>query len=214
MPMTVPTMLRIDETSKTLVAPTATEYVPEDAPARDELHALISGGWDAFAGEIGRPGLKAVGAAPEPSIDLLAVSEDGRVTVVTVADGPASDALGRALAAGAAVAGWDADKLGAVHEALQTAIPGDSPRLVIIGAHFDAASLATADWLVRRHGLELTAYGIQALRLGSERMMNIVATYPPAEAPEFVAAVAGAPAVPPPGAPAPAAPEGIPAPPA
>lgn len=211
--MTVPIMLRIDETSKTLVAPQATEYVPEAAPARDELLALISGGWDAFAGEIGQPALKAVGAAPEPGIDLLAMGEDGRVTVVLVADGPGADALGRALAAGAAVAGWDADKLGAMHEALQSATPGDSPRLVIVGAHFDGASLATADWLVRRHGLELNVYGIQALRFGSERMMNIVATYPAAEAPEFVAAVAGAPSLPPPRAPAPTA-ESIPAPPA
>lgn len=206
-------MLRIDETSKTLVAPQATDYVADDVPARDELHALISGGWNAFAGEIGQPELQPVGGAPEPGIDLLAVDGDGRVSVVIVADGPAAEALGRALAAGAAVAGWDADKLGAIHEALQNAMPGDSPRLVIVGAHFDAASLATADWLVRRHGLELTAYGIQALRFGSERMLNIVATFPPAEAPEFVAALAGAPSVPPPGVPAPPA-ERIPAPPA
>ena len=192
-------MLRIDESSKTLVAPQATEYVPEDAPARDELHALISGGWEAFAGEIGQPQLKAVGASPEPGIDLLAVDADGHITVVTIDDGPAAEVLGRALAAAAAVSTYDADKLGAMHELLQSATPGDSPRIVLVGAAFDDASTATADWLVRRHGLEITAYGIQALRFGSERMMNIVATFPAGESsPEFVAAVADADSVPPP----------------
>ena len=49
------TMLRIDESSKTLVAPESTEFVPDEALARDELHALITAGWDAFAAEIGQP---------------------------------------------------------------------------------------------------------------------------------------------------------------
>ncbi len=204
-------MLRIDETSKTLVAPQATEYVPEAAPARDELHALISGGWDAFAAEIGHPELTAVGAALEPGIDILAVDEAaGRVAVVIIADGSGAEALGRALSAAAAVASWHADQLGAMHQALRSATAGDSPLLVIVGAAFDDATLAAVDWLVQVHTLEIRVYSIQALRFGSERMMNVVGAYPVAPAPEFVAAVAGAPSVPPPGIPAP--PAGIPVP--
>ena len=42
-------VLRIDETSKTLVAPQAGGFVTENAPDRDELLALVTSGWDAFA---------------------------------------------------------------------------------------------------------------------------------------------------------------------
>jgi len=195
-------MLRIDESSKTLVGPEPSAPVPEDAPARDELHALISAGWDAFAAEIGQPQLTAAGAAPEPGIDLLAMDEAaGRAAVVIVADGSASDALARALAAAAAVASWDADTLGATDEALQAATPSDSPRMVIVGAHFDAAATRTAGWLVASHGMDLTAYEIQVLRQGAERMMSVVEVFPRAAVgtePGFVAAVDAAHSEPPP----------------
>ena len=46
-------MLRIDETSKTLVATQAGSFVTEDAPDRDELLALVTSGWDAYATELG-----------------------------------------------------------------------------------------------------------------------------------------------------------------
>lgn len=207
-------MLRIDEKSKTLVAPQAAEYVPEEPPGRDELHALLSAGWSAFAGEIGQPSLKAVAPVPEAGVDILAVDEAaGRIAVVVVADGDPSAALGRALAAAAAVSSWSAEQLSGLHEALQTVTPGDSPKLVVVGPEFDETAARTADWLVRRHGVEVTAFGIQALRFGSERLVNVVATFPAAApAPEFVAQVAEVPSVPPPpGAPVPV---DLPAPPA
>jgi hypothetical protein len=50
-------MLRIDESSKTLVAPQQAAFVAEAAPARDELLALVSSGWLAFSNEIGQPHL-------------------------------------------------------------------------------------------------------------------------------------------------------------
>jgi hypothetical protein len=207
-------MLRIDENSKTLVAPQATEYVPEASPGRDELHSLLSAGWDAFAGEIGQPQLKAVAPMPEDGIDILAVDEaGGRAVVVVVAEGDASEAVGRALAAAATVSSWDAEHLGGLHQALQTVTPGDSPRIIVVGPEFDEDAARTVDWLVRRHGIELTGFGVQALRFGSERMMNFVATYPAAGAAAFVAAVSGVPSVPPPPGP-PAAAVDLPAPPA
>lgn len=213
--MTMHSMLRIDENSKTLVAPQATEYVPEASPGRDELHALLSAGWSAFANEIAQPQLKAVAPVPEAGIDILAVDEAaGRAVVVIVAEGDASAAVARALGAAAAISGWDADRLGDLHQALQTVTPGDSPRMIVVGPAFDEAADRTADWLVRRHGIELTAFGIQALRFGSERMMNIVATFPaaPAGMADFVAAVQEVPSAPPPPGATPAA--DLPAPPA
>jgi hypothetical protein len=207
-------MLRIDEKSKTLVAPAASEYVPEESPGRDELHALLSAGWDAFAGEIGHPSLKAIAPMPEEGIDILAVDEAaGRGVVVIVADGDASEAVTRAIAAAATISSWDAAHLSGLHQSLQTVTPGDSPRMIVVGPSFDETATRTVDWLVRRHGLELTAYGVEALRFGNERMMNFVATFP--AAPEFVAAVAGAPSVPPPpAAPTKIATVNLPAPPA
>ena len=58
--------------------PRAPSSSPTEPPPRDELHALITAGWDAFAAEIGQTRLKAVGAAPEPGIDLLDHGRGGR----------------------------------------------------------------------------------------------------------------------------------------
>ena len=202
-------MLRIDESSKTLVAPESTEFVPDAPPARDELHALITAGWDAFAAEIGQPRLKAVGAAPEPGIDLLAVDvEAGRATVVIIGEGAGKSSTGRAMAAAASVASWDADKLGALHELLQGVTPGDSPKMLIIGPAFDAEATRLADWLTQKHGMDISAYSIETLRRGEERMMNAKPTYPAPPAPPIVATVdasQSAPPPPPPNAPAPQA---------
>lgn len=208
-------MLRIDETSKTLVAPEASAPVPEEAPARDELHALICGGWDAFAGEIDQPQLKAVGAAPEPGIDILAVDQDaGRAAVVIVADGPADEALTRGLAAAASVASWDADKLGALSESLQSVTEGDAPKIIIVGARFSAADHVTYGYLADRHRMDISAYGIEVTRHGSDRMMDIVSTFPVTAIaePDFFTQVDPSDSTPPP--PPVAPPAEIPAPPA
>src|ERR1044072_7230765 len=97
------TMLRIDESSKTLVAPEASELVPDEALSRDELHALITADSDAFAA--------AIGLSP-----LCMDVDAGRITVVVVGEGAGKSATGRALSAAAHVASWDADQLGATHE--------------------------------------------------------------------------------------------------
>ena len=196
-------MLRIDESAKTLVPPDAPELVPDEPPSRDELHALISAGWNAFAGEIGLDQVHAVAPNPAPGIDLLAVdTTDGRPVIVTVAEGEAADHLNGMLAAAATVAGWDGDRLGAMHEALRA---HPSPLLVVVGAGFDPGSVAVADYLAH-HGIEVSGYGIEVMRRGSERLLTAVATYPvpevPAE-PDFVAQVEPASSAPPPPPPAP-----------
>jgi hypothetical protein len=68
-------VLRIDETSKTLVAPPAGGLVTEVNPDRDEMLALVSSSWEAFAGELGQPSLRFVGPGPVPGLDLLAFDE-------------------------------------------------------------------------------------------------------------------------------------------
>ena len=91
------------------------------------------------------------------------------------------DRLARALTAAAAVAEWDADKLAEVNEVLSAAVPGDSPRIVMVGT-YEESSTPTLDWLVRRHGLEITCFSVNTFRFGSERLLSVRREFPPREA--------------------------------
>jgi len=43
---------------------------------------------------------------------------------------------------------------------------------VVAGA-FEASALATAAWLSRRHGLEISTYSVSVLRFGNERLLSV-----------------------------------------
>ena len=155
-------MLRIDETSKTLVAPQAGGLVTEASPDREELLALVGASWEAFAQELGFPTLRLLATEPMPGIDMLAFDpQAGRAVVVQVTGETVEWQLIRALQAAAAVAGdgrrrsWPA-----VHEALEAAVPGDSPQIVLIAGAFDPSALETAGWLSRRHGVEISTFAV------------------------------------------------------
>lgn len=167
-------MLRIDETSKTLVAPQAGGLVTEAAPDREELLALVSASWDAFAHELGMPNVRLVALEPAPGADLLAFDEnDGRAVVLHVTGDAVEWQLARALSAAAEVASWDAARLAEVSEALEAVVPGDSPRLVVLAGGFDPRALATVEWLSRRHGVEVSAFSVSVLRFGAERLLSV-----------------------------------------
>jgi hypothetical protein len=167
-------VLRIDETSKTLVAPQAGGLVSEAAPDRDELLTLISASWEAFAAELGLPHLRLVAREAAPGADLLAFDEaDGRVVVLHVTGDTVEWQVARALAAAAEVAGWDAAQLAGVSDALEAAVPGDSPRLVLVAGGYDPRAVASVEWLSKRHGVEVSAYSISVLRFGNERLLNV-----------------------------------------
>src|SRR3954452_16897022 len=117
-------LLRIDETSKTLVAPQAGGLVTEAAPERDELLALINASWEAFAAELGLPHLRLVGLEAAPGADLLAFDEaEGRAVVLHVTGETVEWQVARALSAAAEVAGWDAAQLASIDEALEAVVP-------------------------------------------------------------------------------------------
>ena len=176
-------MLRIDETSKTLVAPPAGGLVTEANPDRDEVLALVSSSWEAFAGELGQPSLRFVGQGQVPGLDLLAFDEQaGRAVVVGVSSDVAAAQLSDVLSAAAAVAGMDAAALASVHDSLQAAVPGDSPQIVLLASSFEARTLNTVDWLTRRHGLEISCYVLTVFRFGSERLLSIRREYPARDA--------------------------------
>ncbi len=172
-------MLRIDETSKTLVAPPAGGLVTEVSPDREEMLALVSSSWEAFTGELGQPSLRFVGQGQVPGLDVLAFDEQaGRAVVVGVAAEVSDEQLSHALGAAASVAAMDAASLAAVHDSLQAAVPGDSPQVVLLAAAFDARTLATVDWLTRRHGLEISCFVLSVFRFGAERLLSIRREYP------------------------------------
>jgi hypothetical protein len=168
-------VLRIDETSKTLVAPQAGGLVAEAAPDRDELLALVGSSWEAFTAELGLPHLRLVAREPAAGADLLAFDEsDGRAVVLHVTGDTVEWQLARALGAAAEVASWDAGRLAEVSDALQAVVPGDSPRLVLLAGGYDPRALATVDWLSRRHGVEVSAFSVSVLRFGAERLLSVV----------------------------------------
>jgi hypothetical protein len=165
-------LLRIDETSGTLVAPAAGGLVTENSPERDELLALAGASWSAFATELGMPSLRLVAREPAPGIDLLAFDEQaGRVVVLHVTGDIVEWQLGRALAAVAEVASWDAARLGS--HSLDAAVPGDSPRLVLVAGGYEPTALTTVEWLTRRHGVEASAFSVSVLRFGNERLLTV-----------------------------------------
>jgi hypothetical protein len=167
-------VLRIDETSKTLVAPQAGGLVTEAAPDRDELLTLMTASWEAFATELGLPHLRLVGRELAPGADLLAFDEaDGRAVVLHVTGETIEWQIARALSAAAEVAAWDAAQLESVSESLAAVVPGDSPRVVLLAGGYDPRALGTVDWLSRRHGVEISAFAISVLRFGNERLLSV-----------------------------------------
>ena len=97
-------MLRIDETSGTLVAPQASGLV-ESPPDREELLGLITSSWDAFSAELGLSGIRLLSREPVPYVDLLGFDEArNRVVVILVTGDTVEWQLGRALGAAADVA--------------------------------------------------------------------------------------------------------------
>jgi hypothetical protein len=175
-------MLRIDENSKTLVAPQQDAFVADVAPDHAELTTLLSSSWEAFAGEMGQPSLRFCAHQPAEGIDMLAFDGDtGRVVVVQIS-GSGDEQLSMALKAAAQVASWDAAKLEEVHSDLSAAVPGDSPRMVFVtGGTYDEGTIATIDWLTRRHAMEISCFSVNTFRFGAERLLSVKREFPPRE---------------------------------
>jgi hypothetical protein len=168
------TLLRIDETSGTLVAPQAGGLVTENSPERDELLALVSASWPAFAQELGMPNLRLVAQEVAPGADLLAFDEQsGRAVVLHVTGETVEWQVSRALAAAADVAAWDAAKLASVSDTLEAVVPGDSPALVLVAGGYDPRALAPVEWLARRHGVDASCFTVSVLRFGNERLLSV-----------------------------------------
>jgi hypothetical protein len=167
-------VLRIDETSGTLVAPQASGLVQESPPDREELLSLVTSSWEAFAGELGLPGVRLLAREPVPYVDLLGFDEEsGRLVVILVTGDTVEWQLGRALGAAAEVSGWDKQKLEEAHESLADVEPGESPALVLVAGGYDERALATIEWLSGKHGVPISAYTVAMVRFGGERLLSV-----------------------------------------
>jgi hypothetical protein len=167
-------VLRIDETSGTLVPPQAGGLVQETPPDREELLSLVTSSWDAFASELGIPDVKLLAREPVPYVDLLGIDEGSRrLSVVLVTGDTVEWQLGRALGAAAEVAGWDRDRLVAAHEMLDGIEPGESPALILVAGGYDERALATIEWLAGKHGVPISAYSVAMVRFGGERLLSV-----------------------------------------
>jgi hypothetical protein len=167
-------VLRIDETSGTLVAPQTAGLVQETPPDREELLALVTSSWEAFAGELGIPGVRLLAREPVPYVDLLGFDEETKRLVVILVTGDTVEwQLGRALGAAAEVSGWDRDRLDATHESLAGVEPGESPALVLVAGGYDERALATIEWLSNKHGVPISAYSVAMVRFGGERLLSV-----------------------------------------
>jgi hypothetical protein len=171
-------MLRIDETSKTLVAPQEGGFVAEAPPARDELLHLLATGWQAFAAEIDQKNVVYLAHTMDPGVDMIAFDQSGGRVVVVLVGHSGRELLGRAMLAGAVVAGWGADELSGMNKALAAAVPGESPRLILVATEWDEPTMAAVDWLDRRHNMELKAFKVGMMRFGAEKLLTVDAAVP------------------------------------
>ena len=173
-------MLRIDETSKTLVAPPAGGLVTEVSPDRDEMLALVSSSWEAFAGELGQPSLRFVGQGQVPGLDLLAFDEQaGRAVVVGVASEVADAQLTHALSAAAVGRRrWTPPRSPPSTSRCRPPSPATRRRSCCSRPRSTPSTLATVDWLTRRHGLEISCFVLSVFRFGAERLLSIRREYP------------------------------------
>jgi len=166
-------VLRIDETSGTLVAPQASGLT-ESPPDREELLGLITSSWDAFSAELGLSGIRLLSREPVPYVDLLGFDETrNRIVVILVTGDTVEWQLGRALGAAADVAAWDAERLASVDAGLEDAATTESPALVLVAGGYDPRALATIDWLASRHDVPVFAYTVAMVRFGNERLLSV-----------------------------------------
>ena len=71
------------------------------------------------------------------------------------------------------MAGWDAATLSGMGEARGAAVPGESPRLILIAPEWDDPTIAAVEWLDRKHNLEIKAHRIGMVRFGAERLLTV-----------------------------------------
>ena len=190
-------MLRIDETTGKLVAASDGSLVEEGLLERADVQEMFARSWDAFTAELGFRNLRFIGKEIHPHdaianrLDILAFDEDvGRPVVIELKRGSNKLHLLQGLSYAAMLWAWDPNRLRRLLpddadpnliNSIDNMEQGVSPAVVLIAEAFEAEVIYTADWLHRKHGIDIYCFTLSVHRFGSARWVRLQLDYPQRE---------------------------------
>jgi hypothetical protein len=194
-------MLRIDEATGRLVTPEEGTLKGEGLLERSDVQEMFARSWDGFTAELGFRSLRFVGTEVPPHdsvgnrIDILAFDEDlGRPVVIELKRGSDKLHLLQALSYAAMVWTWDSDRLRKMlptdaDENLINSIDNMdsevSPAVILVAEAFEPEVIYTADWLHRKHDIDVYCFTLSVHRFSEERWVMLQLDYPQRELEEL-----------------------------
>lgn len=187
-------MLRIDESQRKLVPLAEGTLASENLLERGDVQELITSSWDESAEELGFPTMRLLGSEIQPHesvanrIDILAFDEEvGVPVIIELKRHKHKLHLLQALSYSAMVWTWDADSLRRIagpstDDDLLNSIDNldekGTPRTILIAEEYDPEVVLTADWLRRRHDVDIYCFSLSLQRHGDERLVRLQLDYP------------------------------------
>lgn len=187
-------MLRIDDTSKTLVPPRPGTLKTESLRERQDLQELIVNSWDVVAGELGFPDLRLLGkeiiphASCADRIDILAFDEtDGRPAIIELKRDRSRLHLLQGLSYAGMVDTWttaDYARLleGNDDEDLRNSIEARdataSPAVILIAEQFEPEVILAANWLHSKHEVDIYCFSLKLFGFGEDLHLTVQRDFP------------------------------------
>jgi len=187
-------MLKLDPSTKTLVAVPSTTLTQSNILERAHLQESIVHSWDAFVRELGYEELFLVGTELTPHdscqdrIDILALNGDGTPVVFELKRHRDPRQLLQAISYAAMVAKWDASRfLKAVDgrddaDDLRSILQSETlelqaPEIVLIAESFSPEAILGAEWLAG-FGVPISAFAISAVEHRGDTLVSIQQRFP------------------------------------
>ncbi len=189
-------MLKVDPSTKTLVAVSSTTLTQANILERAHLQESIVRSWDAFISELGYEELFLVGSEIVPHdscrdrIDLLAISREGTPVVFELKRHRDRLQLLQAISYAAMVAKWDASrfrqalggKTDEEAEELRSLLDDDAfelrdPEIILVAESFDPEVILAAEWL-SQFGVPISAFSISGVEHKGDTLISIDQRFP------------------------------------
>jgi hypothetical protein len=187
-------MLKLDPTTKTLVAVSSTTLSQSNILERTHLQESIVRSWDAFVRELGYEELFLVGTEIVPHescmdrIDVLGLSGDGTPVVFELKRHRDPRQLLQALSYAAMIAKWDTSRFLKTIEARYEAedlrsllqletFELQDPEVVLIAESFSPEAILAAEWLAG-FGVPISAFAISAVEHRGDTLVSIQQRFP------------------------------------
>jgi hypothetical protein len=198
-------MLRIDKGVSGVVQVQRLSLAEAGLAERTDIQRLIWRHPAEFFDEIGET-LLLIGQEVRPSdmvsdrIDLLAIDEQGAAVIVELKRGKDRLQLLQAASYAGMVGRWTPPRFAQVlagargipqadaDAQIEGFLEGDvsalntKQRLILVAEGFDTALLAAAEWLVERHGVDLTCCRLEVMRDRDADYLSVSQVYPPPRA--------------------------------